>query len=369
MTVGMFAYERRERISMSDDYAPLALSGELTEVGQAANAAARRGVFAHYRRARTATTLAAQDADLHRFATFLAEVGVQTAFHDRMGRILPTRFAGLTFGLVAAFVAWQGQQGYAIASINRALATVKVYARLAMQATIITETEYRLIKSVEGYSHREGRNLDAKRPVTRRDRPNAKKALPTSITEEQAVLLKTQHPDTPQGIRDRLIFCLLLDHGLRVSELVDLLVSSLRLESGEIHFYRRKVDRWQTHRLSEDALAVARQYLALEGVRGGDKLLRGSYKNGELNLREAMSTQAVNRRVQRAGERYGMMRLSPHDCRHYWATQAAQGGTDLVALQEAGGWASPMMPLRYIEVAKVANERVQLGKKPTSARE
>ncbi len=349
---------------MLNDYSPPALSGELTEVGQAANAAVRRGVFAHYRRARTATTLAAQDADLHRFATFLAEVGVLTSFHDKTGRIVPARFAGLTFGLVAAFVAWQGQRGYAIASINRALATVKVYARLAMQATIISETEYRLIKSVEGYSHREGRNLDAKRPVTRIDRPNAKKAHPTSITKRQAALLKEQHPDTPQGIRDRLIFCLLLDHGLRVSEVVDLLVTSVRLETGEMHFYRRKVDRWQTHRLSEDTLAAARQYLALDGVRDGDKLLRGSYKNGELNLRDAMSSQAINRRVQQAGERYGIRRLSPHDCRHYWATQAAQGGTDLVALQEAGGWTSPMMPLRYIETAKVANERVQLGRKP-----
>jgi hypothetical protein len=37
--------------------------------------------------------------------------------------------------------------------------------------------------------------------------------------------------------------------------------------------------------------------------------------------------------------------------------------------QAAGGWASPMMPLRSIETAMVANERVQLGKKPMSARE
>jgi hypothetical protein len=36
------------------------------------------------------------------------------------------------------------------------------------------------------------------------------------------------------------------------------------------------------------------------------------------------------------------------------------GGTDLLALQEAGGWASLAMPRRYVERAKIANERVKL---------
>lgn len=35
-------------------------------------------------------------------------------------------------------------------------------------------------------------------------------------------------------------------------------------------------------------------------------------------------------------------------------------GTDQLALQEAGGWASPAMPRRYVERAKIANDRVKL---------
>jgi integrase len=30
-------------------------------------------------------------------------------------------------------------------------------------------------------------------------------------------------------------------------------------------------------------------------------------------------------------------KLSPHDCRHYWATTAMRAGTDIKALQDAGG--------------------------------
>ncbi len=44
----------------------------------------------------------------------------------------------------------------------------------------------------------------------------------------------------------------------------------------------------------------------------------------------------------------------------YWASAAIVGGTDLLALQEAGGWASLAQPRRYVERAKIANERVKL---------
>jgi hypothetical protein len=49
-----------------------------------------------------------------------------------------------------------------------------------------------------------------------------------------------------------------------------------------------------------------------------------------------------------------------YDLHHYWASAAIAGGTDLLALQEAGGWASLAMPHRYVERAKITNERVKL---------
>jgi len=54
--------------------------------------------------------------------------------------------------------------------------------------------------------------------------------------------------------------------------------------------------------------------------------------------------------------------LSARDCRHHWATQAARNGTPIDRLQDAGGWASPAMPLRYVEAARIANEGVRLGR-------
>lgn len=342
--------------------APLTPIGVMHEAGQAANTAARRSLFARYRQGRTTTTLLAQDRDLRRFATFLATAGVQVSFHDDDGNIQPASFGGLTFGLVAAFVEWQAQQGFAIASLNQALSTIKVYARLAMQAGVIAESDYRLIKTVMGYSQREGRNLDRRREQQRIDRPNAKKAEPTKIELHQADALKdaTNYPDTPQGLRDRLLICLLLDHGLRVSEVADVMVDGFEREMGKLRFYRRKTDRWQTHRLTDATRSALRDYLEKTGLIAGP-LLRGSRKDGSLLTQEtAISTRALNERVRQLGAQHGIERLSPHDCRHYWATSATEAGTDIAALQDAGGWASPVMPMRYVEASAVANDRVKL---------
>jgi len=64
--------------------------------------------------------------------------------------------------------------------------------------------------------------------------------------------------------------------------------------------------------------------------------------------------------VGRLGAAVGLAKLSPHDCRHAWATFATRAGTPTKALQDAGGWSSPAMPLRYAESAEIANDGVKL---------
>lgn len=74
-----------------------------------------------------------------------------------------------------------------------------------------------------------------------------------------------------------------------------------------------------------------------------------------------MTAGAVTKRVRTIGNELGFSALSPHDCRHFWATSATRGGTDTKSLQDAGGWKSPAMPLRYVESAAVANAGVKLA--------
>ncbi len=112
-------------------------------------------------------------------------------------------------------------------------------------------------------------------------RKGAKKAAAKGLTPEQAEALKAQ-PNTPQGRRDALIMALLLDHGLQVGDVAGLLVTDIDLRSGDLRFYRPKVDVEQTHRLASDALRAALAYLHHD-VSAMGPLLRASHKDGRLH--------------------------------------------------------------------------------------
>jgi integrase len=307
-----------------------------THAGAAANRAAAGHVFSAYQQRRPANTLRRQRADLDLFATFLHAVGAEPA-----GQLAeePEAWAGVTWGLVAAFVQWQLQEGYAIGSINVRLSTVKKYAQLATQAGAVSPAEYALIKTVAGFRHAEGRNVDQAREKTRK---GTKKAEATALGAGQALLLKDQADP-----RDALLICILLDHGLRCGEIAALDVSAIDVATGTLTFYRSKVHKTQIHKLTTDTLRAALQY-----ARGTSRHTGSLFE---------MTTREINRRVGQLGKAIGIDKLSPHDLRHFWATAAVRGKTDIKSLQDAGGWTSPAMPLRYVESQAIANEGVRLA--------
>ncbi|MDP9313400.1 MAG: site-specific integrase [Chloroflexota bacterium] len=348
----------------------------LALAGAAADHAAATSVFAAFQARKAPHTRRRHQADLGCFRTYLAAAGVATGelYHE------PLAWQGITWGLVAGFVQWQLGQGYAIGSVNVRLATVKTYCQLALHAGTLDHDAYIRIKAVKGYSHSEGRHVDQARATTRTGR---KKATAVSLTVAQARQLKRQPSDTPQGRRDALLLCLLLDHGLRVSEIAGLRVEQFNLAEGTLTFYRPKVDLVQTHALTSDTLRAALIYINNEALTSGP-LLPGSRKTRHLSKEKmkggkpkarpqpednanaplpsvGMTTGALNKRVGFLGAQIGLHGLSPHDCRHYWATSATRGGTDLKSLQDAGGWKSPAMPLRYVESQVIANQGVKLA--------
>lgn len=343
------------------DPAPLVRSTArpMADAGRAADAVSGARAFAGYRARKAANTRAAHDADLALFADYFAALGVT---NDAGGPITGARLASdpaawsdMTHGLVSGFVQWLlREKGAAIASVNRALSTVRVYAGLAAKAGALDPAALALIKEVKPISRTEGKRIDQARPTKRRGH---KKAEHTGITLDQARALKREQPDTPQGRRDALIMCLLLDHGLRVGELAALPATAIDLKREQFAFYRPKVDKDQTHKLSVDTLRAATAYLEHDAPAIGT-LLRGSESNGK--LAGGMKARAIKQRVKLLGEQIGLPNLSPHDCRHYWAWRAAQNGTPIDALRDAGGWSGLAMPSHYIEAAKISNERVRL---------
>ncbi len=330
----------------------------LQVAGEIANNAAARGVLSDYQSRKSAETLRRLAADIALFENYLQFAGVPVS---GMSADL-SAWRGVTHGLVDGFLKWQLQQGYAVGSINVRLSSVKTYCTLAARAGYIDGSHLALIKAVKGYRPGEARHVDADRArlklATRK--PEAKKAAPVEFAPVVGDLLKEQ-PDTPRGRRDRLIICLLLDHGLRVSEIADLNRGSIDLEAGALRFYRRKVDLTQTHQLTADTWKAARAYLADRDPLGELEATAPLFVGTSRASAGRYSARSINDRVRALGAPLGLKKLSPHDGRHHWATRATRAGTDTKSLQDAGGWSSPAMPLRYAASQHIANAGVKLS--------
>ena len=347
-------------------------------IGQAANASAGAAALADYRRRKSANTLRTHGAALDHFGRFLAGLAgrgrvaaagagldladldaAAAAWADLDGAALATSAAawrGVTWGIVDAWRSDLLQAGYSVATVNNRLSTIRVYAGLASKAGAVPVDELTLLKAVGGYGATEGKRLDERRP---RARVGPKKAAAVPLSLDQARRLKSAAGPTGQAARDALIMALLLDHGLRVGELAALTVEALDLDQGLMTFYRPKVDMTQTHRLTAAALTAARRYLAARPAGAGSALWVASDRRGRL-LARPMSARAISARVGLLGLDVGAPGLSPHDCRHYWASTAAAAGTGVFSLRDAGGWSSLAMLARYVAAADIANEGVIL---------
>jgi integrase len=361
---------------------------DLARAGAAANEAAAEYLFADYRQRRAQKTIRTQTAALLLWAQYLTTVGAAqelladaamwaaatfTAvelhelrdYAETQQCSLPLVYAahycqhtsaawqGVTWGLVEGFVKWMLNQGYSVASVNNRLSAVKVYARLAAKAGVISPTEQALIREVRGYGRTEGKRVDEVRP---KSRLGNKKEEAIVLTAVQARRLKTEHPPTPQGIRDRLLMAIFLDLGLRASEVAGLRVENFA-DPGYVIVYRQKTDTTDRMELTPDIWQAMQAYEPY--LRSSGPLLRGSRKNSQLTD-EVMSVRAIGARIKILGrDILGVWELSPHDLRHTWATRAAKGSSPFV-LRDAGGWTNMQTPSRYVERSEVVNEGIKL---------
>ncbi len=346
----------------------------VSTIGTTANRIAAGHTFADYLSRKSANTIRTQAAALALFADYLHQVGMAAGELQTKS----TAWAGITWGIVEGFKAWLLKEGYSIASVNNRLSIIKTYCKLAAKAETIPADDLQLILAVSGYSQKEAARVNEKRHV---HRVGHKKADHVSLTAEQAAVLKSQ-PETAVGQRDGLMMCLLLDHGLRCGEVAALQVEHFDLRRGMFTFYREKVGKTQTHKMTQATARAARAYLAASGRING-RLLVGSHRDTGLTDKP-MTARAITKRVAWLGkQQLGLYRekqvfvtntpigavyktvkvgtLSAHDCRHFWATDAAKNKTDAFRLRDAGGWSSLAMPSRYVEAARIANEGVVLS--------
>ncbi|HLZ61260.1 MAG TPA: tyrosine-type recombinase/integrase [Ktedonosporobacter sp.] len=344
----------------------------LQRAGTAADRAFRPHIFADYQIKKSEATRQAQQNDLKLFSHYLAACGLQRSPEDLYSD--PNAWRGMNYALLEGFRAWlyyeqpehkNGEQhGFTVRSVKRRMSSVRMYSKLAYKSGVISLEEYDRIKLVETDSYGDGVNIDKRRQQMHItpymvERKNAK----TVVKRPQATRLKkTTTPiersrahDQLLVERDELLMCLLIEHGLRVSEIVNLNEESIDLEEGTMLVKRSKTYSQNTLKLMPGTYVAALHYLPLlrdyathllhqesEEAERGHPLFYG-YEGARI------TRFGIYDRVRELGNLAGIQQLSPHILRNYWVQDAFRSGNSLDKIQQYGGWKSAIMPLYYAQ--------------------
>lgn len=184
--------------------------------------------------------------------------------------------------------------------------------------------------------------------------PKKKKSLPEYIEYDDVIKLIDETKDSKFPYRDRLIFELLYDTGLRVSELVNIKLSDINKEEREIRVFGKGSYERIVY-FGDYGYDALNEYLNNErckllNTKESDYLLLNKYgdkitdRGIRLIVDNTMKKASLNKHV------------SPHTLRHTFATHLLNDGCDIRSVQELLGHKS----LSTTEVyTHVSNERLR----------
>jgi len=193
-------------------------------------------------------------------------------------------------------------------------------------------------------------------PTLQIDTPKLPRNLPKGLTEvDVEKLLDAPDVQTPLGLRDRTMLEVLYASGLRVSELVTLLVTQVSMDMGVVRVMG-KGSKERLVPLGEEALDWLRRYLA-----NGRGELLGKQITDALFVTsrgEGMTRQMFWYLIKKHAKHGGLDKpLSPHTLRHAFATHLLNHGADLRVVQMLLGHSDISTTQIYTHVAR---ERLKL---------
>lgn len=219
-------------------------------------------------------------------------------------------------------------------TLNDLESFTKSIAELGMSAT----SQARIISGLRSfYKYCLLEQITLNDPTALLEAPKLKRALPDVLSfEEIEAIINQIDVSKPEGGRNKAMLETLYSCGLRVSELVELKLSSLYLDVGFI----RVIGKGNKERLvpvGSDAVKYIKLYR--DNIRVHIEIKKGQEDILFLNRRGSMLTRVmvfliIKELVQKAGI---SKTISPHTFRHSFATHLVEGGADLRAVQEMLG--------------------------------
>lgn len=184
-------------------------------------------------------------------------------------------------------------------------------------------------------------------PSARIDRRKAPGTVIETFSEEQLErLLATPDKKRFVGFRDYTIMLILLDTGIRLSELVGIKLEDLKMSQGEIVITQAKGGKQRRVFVSPKTRETLKKYIRIRGDIPGNLYLFVSIENQPIKGRN------VQERLKIYGRKAGLegVRVSPHTFRHTFAKMYILRGGDPFSLQALLGHATLDMVRHYVNM-------------------
>ncbi len=222
--------------------------------------------------------------------------------------------ARLDEGAVAGFLVSLSQQGLSARSQARMLSALRGWFRFMVQEGVLKRDPAELI-----------------------DSPKLMRKLPHVLSAEEVLqLLGAPAGDKPNRIRDRAMLHTMYAAGLRVSELVELDLGDINLESGFVSVVG-KGNKRRVVPIGDAAAEAIREYLIKARPRWAKTAARACFVTARGT---AMTRQSFWKLIKQYARVAGITKpISPHKLRHSFATHLLIGGADLRSVQTMLGHA------------------------------
>ena len=269
-------------------------------------------------------TVAAYRRDLHRYADYLAELGISDP-SQVSSAMIGNYAARLREGIAAPDGDGWIEAPLANASVARAVIAVRSLHRFAAAEGLTAEDPARSVRP-----------------------PKPPRRLPKALSLEQVqAMLAVPATDTEVGLRDAALLELLCGTGIRISEAVTLDVDEVdrlaRTPADEPAPGLRVLGKGDKERIVPVG-SYARKALDAYLVRGRPMLVASGRGTPALfvNTRgDRLSRQSAWAVLRSVAEKAGITaEVSPHTLRHSYATHLLDGGADIRVVQELLGHAS-----------------------------
>lgn len=197
---------------------------------------------------------------------------------------------------------------------------------------------YVALKAVQGWLRYAGVDSPVlKLKVKRREGPPQRALNAVQLTR----LMESFNTLSCKGLRDLAMCALMVDSGLRASEVCSLEVDHLYLDECRLEV-RVKGGRWADGVYSDSTARYLANWLAVRKARPGVGVVFIA-----VYLGTKMTRQGLRTTIKRWGQKVGIGVLSPHDLRRTFAVLSTRAGAPGRVLQAAGRWSSLAMVEHY----------------------